>query len=80
MTTNPDEEPNHLSQLMMEGLRHRRHHAATSAGQQLTSAAGGGAGGNTATAIPTTNIVTEESMNRETQARDGKTDIMHPLE
>ena len=31
MTTNPDEEPNHLSQLMMEGLRHRRHHAAAEA-------------------------------------------------
>ena len=31
MTTNPDEEPNHLSQLMMEGLRYRRHHAAAEA-------------------------------------------------
>ena len=31
MTTNPDEEPNHLSQLMTEALRHRRHHAAAEA-------------------------------------------------
>ncbi len=81
MTTNPEEVPSHLSQLMMEGLRHRRHAAAASGGgggvgvgtggtgAGTASGGGMGAGALTTTAIPTSNIVTEEPMNRETQMR-----------
>ncbi len=57
MTTNPDEEPSVLAQLMMSGLRRRRQRTnltGVSVSDKMT--------------IPTANIVTEE-MSRETRVR-----------
>lgn len=61
VTTNPNEEPNFLSQLMSSGPRRRRFNAGGNNGNGVTSVAD-------KTTIPTANIVAED-MTRETQIR-----------